>query len=103
MRNLWKTLRNWFSALSFAKTLAMLVTAFGGGILVSHILRLWENVTGIWFQIECCGISGLFLGCYLLLERRDKEKRLLEIVGAILYAQLVQLGTSDGQSILVKI
>ena len=101
MRNLWKTLKNWFSAFSFAKNLAMLVTAFGGGLFVSHILRLWGNVTGIWFQIECCGVFGLFLGCYLWLERRDKEKRLLEITGAILYA-LLDLDTTEGQSILIK-
>lgn len=102
MRNLWKTLKNWFAALSFAKNLAMLITAFGGGILVSQILRLWENVTGVWFLVECCGVSGLFLGCYLWLERRDKGKRLLEITGAILYA-LVDLDASKGQSILIKI
>jgi hypothetical protein len=101
--NLWRTIGNWFSAFSFAKNLAMLVTAFGGGLFVSYILRLWGNVTGIWFRIECCGVFGLFLGCYLWLERRDKEKRILEIVGAILYAQLIRLSSSEPESILVKI
>jgi hypothetical protein len=85
---LWKTIKGWIDAFSFAFTVAALVVALGGGVAITLLANLWAHVTGAWLFVECCGWVGLMSSSFLLLKQRDERKRAIEITGVFLYAQL---------------
>jgi hypothetical protein len=100
MRSLWRTITQWLNAVSGLLTVAFIIGALGGTIVLATISNLWAHVTGVWLVVECLGLFELFLCSFIVAEKRDENRRTLEITGAILYAQL---DDSDGQSLLVKI
>jgi hypothetical protein len=102
MRSLLETIRNWLTAFSTVRTLALIVGALGGSIALTKLSNLFVHVTGVWLVVERLGWFELFLCALLRKIKRDDSQRAIEITGAILYA-IVDLDTSEGQSILVKI
>jgi hypothetical protein len=98
MRSLWETITQWLNAVSGLLTVAFIIGALGGTILLATISNLWAHVTGVWLVIECLGLFELFLCSFIVAKKRDESRRAAEITGAILYAQL-----DPSQSILVKV
>jgi len=94
----WRTIKGWIDAFSFAFTVADLVVALGGGVGITLLANLWGHVMGAWLFVECCGWIGLILSSFLLVKQRDERKRAIEITGVFLYSQL-----STSKSIFVKV